>query len=181
MVAQGKDGSLWSALSGKCIAGPKKGQRLTRIPSLVTDWGYWLRLHPKSVAYRLFDGKRYKTTPLPKAMSQQAKQSMGKVDPRLKPTVPVLGVELGGKTKAYPLNSTGFRTCLLDDFGGQPIAVFWYPPTQTAVAFSRQLDGRKLIFVTDKNAPAIASIKDRETGTRWTLAGRAIEGLLRGS
>jgi len=35
---QGRDGTLWSALTGRGLEGPKKGSQLERIPSLVTDW-----------------------------------------------------------------------------------------------------------------------------------------------
>ena len=58
-MARGRDGTIWSALSGRALEGPQKGKTLTRIPSLVTDWGYWLLLHPESTAYDLYDGRRY--------------------------------------------------------------------------------------------------------------------------
>ena len=48
MIAKGKDGTLWSALTGKAIEGPQKGKQLTRVASLVTNWNYWLMLHPES-------------------------------------------------------------------------------------------------------------------------------------
>ena len=180
MIVKGPDGSLWSALSGVCFDGAKKGQRLTRIPSMVTDWGYWLMLHPESTAYDLFDGEKYKVTPLPKAMSKEAKQTMGEVDPRLKPTANVLGVEIDGRTKAFPIDRAGQRACFNDSLADREIAVFWYEPTRTAVAFSRDLDGRTLTFYADSISPETAPIKDRETGTRWTLAGRGVDGPLRG-
>ena len=78
MVAQGPDGSLYSALTGLAFQGPKKGQRLERVPSLTTEWGYWLMLHPESTAYDLFDGKRYASAPLPAGMSAEARASMGR-------------------------------------------------------------------------------------------------------
>ena len=180
MVVQGSDGTLWSAVSGAAFEGPQKGQRLTRIPSMTTDWGHWLMLHPESTAYRLFDGKRYPIAPLPDAMSHEARQSMGKVDVRLKPTSSVLGVEIGGFTKAYPLDQNVQRACISDTVAGKPIAIFWYAPTRTAVAFSSDMQGRKLSLYADKNSPETAPFKDRETGTRWTLAGRAVDGPLRG-
>ena len=46
MVIKGRDGTLWSALTGLAFEGPQKGNRLHRLPSMVTDWGYWLMLHP---------------------------------------------------------------------------------------------------------------------------------------
>ena len=66
-----------TALSGQHLLArqskvPQKGKQLTRVPSLVTNWNYWLMLHPESTTYDLFDGKKYASTPLPKKMSKQA-------------------------------------------------------------------------------------------------------------
>lgn len=179
MVVKGRDGTLWSALSGRAFQGPKEGAQLQRIPSLTTTWSHWMMLHPESTAYNLFDGKRYRITPLPKTMSKEAKQSMRRVDDRLKPLANVLGVETGGKTLAFPLDSAGERACYRETIGKKPIAVFWYGPTNSAVAFSSVVDNRKLTFYADKISPESAPFKDRETGSRWTLAGRAVDGPLR--
>ncbi len=180
MVVRGKDGTLWSALSGTAIDGPKKGQRLERIPSLVTTWNHWLMLHPESTAYDLFDGKTYKVHALPKRMSDEAKRSMGDVDKRLKPFAKVLGVEFPKARKAYGLDRLPERACLLDQVGDHAIAVLWYGPTGTAVAFNRRLGDRTLTLYADDVSPESAPFKDKETGSRWTLAGRAVDGPLRG-
>jgi hypothetical protein len=180
MVVKGRDGTLWSALTGRGLAGPKKGQRLERLPSLVTDWGYWLMLHPESTAYDLFDGRKYPVAELPSQLTDEAKSNMGKVDERLELQTIVLGVELGDVTKAYPLDAGVERACFADELGGEPLVVFWYGPTRSAIAFSSRLDGRQLTFYADASSPETAPFKDRETGTRWTLAGRAIDGELRG-
>lgn len=180
MVVEGADGTLWSALSGLAFQGPKQGQRLERIPNMVTTWQHWLMLHPESTAYDLFDGQKYQVAPLPTAMSDEAKRSMGEVDARLEPLTLVLGVELGGKTKAYPLDGLSERACFTDTLDDEPIAVFWYAPTGSAVAFSDKLEDRQLTFYADDISPETAPFKDRETGTRWTLAGRGVDGPLRG-
>lgn len=180
MVAKGRDGTLWSALSGVAFEGPQKGKRLERIPSMVTDWGYWLMLHPESTAYNLFGGKRYPMAALPTRMSAEAKQTMGEVDARLKPEALVLGVESGAAFRAYPVDTRSERACIMDEVNGEPLAVFWYGPTATATAYRTVIDGKKLTFYADKISPETAPFKDRETGTRWSLAGRGIDGPLRG-
>jgi hypothetical protein len=180
MVAQGRDGTLWSALTGRAFAGPQKGKRLTRIPSMVTNWDHWLMLHPESTAYDLFDGKRYPVTPLPTQMSGEAKQALTGADTRLPALTPVLGVEVGEATAAYPLDEKVERACFMDTVSGRPLAVFWYGPTKTAVAYDSRLDDRTLTFYADEISPETAPFKDKETGTRWTLAGRGIDGPLRG-
>jgi hypothetical protein len=180
MVVKGKDGTLWSALTGLALDGPQRGKRLERIPSLVTDWGHWLMLHPESTAYDLFDGKKYAMAELPKELSAEVKATMGKVDPRLDPLALVMGVEAGGLSKAFPLETAKERACYTDTLGGEPVAVFWYRPTQTGVAWSARLGERTLTFYADKISPETAPFKDKETGTRWTLAGRGVDGPLKG-
>jgi hypothetical protein len=180
MVVRGPDGTLWSALTGLGIDGPKKGQRLERLPSLMTQWGHWLMLHPESTAYNLFDGAKYPVAELPRGTSAEARETMGKVDGRLEAFARVLGVEVREKAKAFPLPGRTERACYLDEVDGVPVAAFWYGPTQSAVAFNRRLDGRVLTLYADDGSPETAPFKDRETGTRWTLAGRAVDGPLKG-
>ncbi len=181
MIARGRDGTMWSALTGIAFDGPQKGRRLKRIASVMTDWGHWLMLHPESTAYDLFDGRKYPAADLPKAMSEEAHQSMGAADGRLPAMAPVLGVEHGGVVKAYPLDRSAERACYSDTVNGEDIAVFWYGPTRSAVAWRARLGERKLTFFADKVSPETAPFKDKETGTRWTLAGRAVDGPLKGS
>lgn len=180
MVVKGRDGTLWSALSGAAFEGPQKGKRLERIPSLMTDWGYWLMLHPESTAYDMYDGKRYPVASLPETMSPEARQTMGEVDPRLKPMATVAGVEVAGEFKAFPVDGLGERACFMDTLGGRSLALFWYRPTRTSVAFEAKLEGRPLTFYADDISPETAPFKDKETGTRWSVAGRGIDGPMKG-
>jgi hypothetical protein len=55
MVMKHKDGTLFSTLSGVAFEGPRKGARLQPIPTLVSDWGVWLNRYPGAVAYHMFD------------------------------------------------------------------------------------------------------------------------------
>src|SRR5437867_11049999 len=103
MVVRGRDGTLWSALSGVAFEGPQKGKRLQRLPSTITEWGYWLMLHPESTAYDLFDGKKYQNVDLPTKMTAEASSSMGEVDSRLPALARVMGVRVGERTIAFPL------------------------------------------------------------------------------
>ena len=180
MVVRGKDGTLWSALTGLAFDGPQKGKRLERIPSTVTEWGHWLMLHPESTAYDLFDGNKYRSAKLPTRLSAEAKSNMGSVDARLDALALVMGVEAGGETKSFPIETSKERACYTDTVAGQPVAVFWYGPTRSAVAWSARLDDRTLSFRADAISPETAPFKDKETGTRWTLAGRGVDGPLKG-
>jgi len=189
MVVTSKDGTIWSALSGRALEGPQKGKRLTREPSLLTQWGYWLVIHPESVAYDLFDGNRYaKTEKLPTDLTLNAKRGMAKVDARLPAEAIVLGVEGAGITKAFPLDVKKERDCIMNKVNGEPVVVFWYGRTKTAVAFRPRVGNRELTFYADKKAteagniaPESSPFRDRETKSQWTIAGRAVSGPLKGS
>lgn len=180
MIVQGSDGTKWSALTGIAFEGPQKGKRLERIPSTQTTWGYWLMLHPESTAYDLFDGHKYPMAALPEKMSEESQKTLGETDKRLDAMARVIGVEVGEETKAYPLNEAEERDCFNDDVAGIPITVFWYGVTKSAIAFSRKLDDKTLTFYADAASPETAPFKDKETGTRWSLAGRGIDGPLKG-
>ena len=180
MVIQGRDGTLWSAISGRAIEGPQSGTKLERVPSILTTWKHWLMLHPESTAYDLFDGKKYPTAELPSEVSPDALASIGNVDGRMEKFAMVLGVEGAAEQLSFSLEGLADRNCRMDSVDGKSVAVFWYGPTKSAVAFWAELDGQKLTFYADGISPETAPFKDRETGTRWTLAGRAIDGPLRG-
>ena len=171
MVVRGPDDTLWSALTGLAIEGPQKGKRLVRVPSLGTTWAYWMMLHPESTAYDLFDGETYRAVALPAQMSDEAKRSMGDVDPRLKPLTTVLGVEVGNVTKAYELDRLPERACLLDEVSEQPIAVLWYKPTQTAVAFERTLGRPNVDALCRRHLPRVSALQRQGNGHSMDCGG----------
>jgi hypothetical protein len=43
-------GTIWSQPIGEAIVGPLKGTTLELLPSTLTDWGEWKRLHPDTKA-----------------------------------------------------------------------------------------------------------------------------------
>jgi len=180
MVVQHEDGTLFSALTGVAFAGPRRGERLKRIANMTTTWGHWLLLHPESTAYDLFDGSRYPIVELPTTPTPASVESRGEVDARLPADTMVLGVEVGDAHMAFPLDGLPARAVLRDKVGGWTIAAFWYGPTHTAVAYRAVKDDVLLDFHADDVSPVTAPFKDRNTRTRWSLAGRGIDGLLRG-
>ena len=63
MVIRHKDGTLYSAVGGRGLAGPHKDNRLRPIPTLVTQWGDWTARYPDTVAYHMFP--KYQPEELP--------------------------------------------------------------------------------------------------------------------
>ena len=64
---------------------------------------------------------------------------------------PVIGVTIGGQSRAYPLRILIWHEIVNDRLGGVPIAVTYCPLCNTAVVFDRRLGDRELDFGTTGN------------------------------
>ncbi len=202
MVMKHKDGTLYSTLSGVAFAGPKKGTRLTPIPTVVSDWGFWLERYPNAVAYHMFD--KYQPVDLPPEPNKDARASRSPADGRLPADAPVLGVWTGQSARAYPIEAIAKAGLIAEEIGGQKCVVLWQPKTKTASAYRPEAspprkyaaprpnsDGesppdpapdapkKAVTLKLDASVPA-APFVDAETGSRWDVAGRAVEGQLKG-
>jgi hypothetical protein len=129
------DGTLYSCLTGLAFDGPRKGHRLTPVPTLTTTWGPWLDRYPQAVAYHMFD--KYKPTELPAESHPDSAKSRGTPDPRLGPDRLVLGVRVGSRTKAYPLDQLALLNVYRDVVGGEPIFILNADAPYRAVAAYR--------------------------------------------
>jgi hypothetical protein len=96
----------------------------------------------------------------------------------------VLGAEVGGEARAYPLNMLGHpgSEVVNDTLGGEPIAVTFCGLCETPLVFSRRVDDRTLTFhVSGIVVESNMLIRDVETRSGWIqLLGEAIEGPLKG-
>ncbi len=96
----------------------------------------------------------------------------------------VLGVELNGEARAYPLSMLAkpARHVLNDTLGGQSIAVTWCGISLSPLVFSRAVAGRTLSFCsTGELYRDNLILRDVETSSRWPqLKGEALEGPLTG-
>jgi len=177
MVMKHKDGTLFSTLSGRAFAGPRKGEQLKAIPTITTQWGYWTDAYPSSVAYTMFE--KYQPIELRKDDNTDSVRSRGPADKRLPTKTPVVGVSYGGKIRAYrqaDLEKAG--GLIRDTIGGKRVVVLWYAPTKSAAAYSPNLDptktpGSKSPQQVTLEVQKDGSFIDRETKSRWGIEGSA--------
>jgi hypothetical protein len=184
MVMRHKDGTLFSCLSGVAFAGTRKGARLRAVPTLVSDWGFWLKRYPDTVAYRMFP--KYRSVDLSAGTDEGARKSRGPADPRLPADSAVLGVTSGKQARAYPLAALAKAGLVRDTLDGQACVVLWYGPTRTAAAYGNMAQapggkgGRRAVTLVRDEANPLAPFRDKETDSRWDIAGRAVAGELKG-
>jgi hypothetical protein len=185
MVMKHKDGTLYSCLTGIAFDGPKKGERLKPVPSLVSDWGFWLKRYPGGVAYRMFE--KYQPVELPGTVNADSARSRRQMDKRLPAETVVLGVVEGENARAYPQEVLARAGLLREEVEGQPRVLLWYGATRTAAAYrplasppqQKKEQPRMVTLEVNTKVPAAPFI-DKETGSRWDIAGRAVEGELEG-
>ncbi|CAN5591245.1 hypothetical protein BH11PLA2_BH11PLA2_52780 [soil metagenome] len=201
-----RDGTLYSCLTGLAFEGPKKGTRLETVPTLVSHWGPWTDKYPNAVAYHMFE--KYKPTDLPKdANADSLTTRLAKPDPRLKAEEMVLGF-LSGKTGiALPvalMKDKTFRVVktfegdavVLHDLKTGSLAAYrpkahqprkWRGLKPDKDGVSPKDDGVPLPEGSEPKPAVVVElevvegkIRDRSTKTVFDVAGRGVDGPLKG-
>ena len=96
---------------------------------------------------------------------------------------PVVLVEAGGETRAYPLRILTWHEIVNDVLGGVPVAVTYCPLCNSAVGFEREVEGQVLTFGVSgllRNSDLV--MWDRQTESLWQqISGEGIVGELAGT
>lgn len=92
----------------------------------------------------------------------------------------VIGVEIDGQARAYPLRILNVHEIVNDRIAGRPVAVTYCPLCRSGLVFSRRVGNETLTFgVSGKLIDANLVMYDRQTRTYWSqVRGEAIVGPL---
>jgi len=120
--------SLWSQIAARAISGPRRGDTLDAIPIANTTWSAWRAEHPQSLVLsrnteysRNYDRDPYAAYAEDEALMFPVRFRMHGKHPKTR----VLGVEIAGQARAYPLPAfpeVGQHR-VEDELGGKPITV----------------------------------------------------------
>ena len=100
----------------------------------------------------------------------------------LAPTEPVIGLEVNGVARAYPLRVLTWHEIVNDVIGGTPVAATYCPLCNAAIVFDRRIDGQVLEFgTTGKLRHSDMIMYDRQTDSWWQqFLGEGIVGSMTG-
>ena len=99
----------------------------------------------------------------------------------VKPDREVLGVDLNGQAKAYPIQYIGYHHQVLDALDGHPIMVTYCTVCRTGRVFRPIVNGKRETFRLVGMDHFNAMFEDAKTGSWWRQAnGEAIAGPLKG-
>jgi len=100
--------SLWSQVLGEAVVGAHTGKKLVVIPSDIIRWSEWRRLYPNTKVLSTETGatRDYGRDPYGDYYSSRSIMFGSSItDTRLHPKALVIGVEVDGVFKAYPLEA----------------------------------------------------------------------------
>jgi hypothetical protein len=186
----------WQQATGEAIIGEHTGYRLKALPAAIVGWEAFRAAYPEGDVLSRDTGHSRTYGRNPYAGYDDVNRSpflyAGPETPdQLLPMARVATVELNGEAVAYPYATLEQAHVANDVAGGTPLVVFWQPGTASALdsgviaegrdvgtvnTFSRELGGRTLTFVSEGER-----FLDNETGSEWTVLGRAVVGPLAGN
>ncbi len=174
--------TLWSQFLGSGVQGDLAGTELEFVPVTHTTWAAWKEAHPDTKV--LDKGGRYRRDSYTSYYGSGSAGVLGEAtkDDRLDRKDLVVRIDLDGNAKAYPFEELLRQPVINDMVGGRDIFIYMDRATETALAYSRVVDGRMLTFrLQNAGSGPQARLADDETGSSWiALTGVAIEGPLKG-
>jgi hypothetical protein len=178
-------GSRWQQSSLEAISGPLKGTHLDLYPFLLTSWSEWRRLHPDTLVLKPLPGYAEKI-PAKNEMIRQGLSGLGSApadvtyhDDRLKPRTMILGLDVNGAGRAFPLEALRRVRVVNDELGGEPVLIVHQPGSDTTTAFVARAEGKAMKF-SASNLEA-TELVDESTRSRWNAYGQCVSGRLKGS
>ena len=178
-------GSRWQQSSLEAISGPLRGAHVQLYPFLLTNWEEWRRLHPDTLVLKPLPGYADRIAEKNRQISAglsgegAAPNDVTYHDNRLKPKTMVLGLDVEGASKAFPLDALRRVRVVNETLGGKPVVIVHQPKSDTTTAFVARARGKTLTFEA-ANAEASALV-DRETSSRWNAYGTCTSGTLKGA
>lgn len=189
--------TLWQQVTGEAIVGSNAGKSLTPIVTAIVRWADFRLANPRGLVLGPDQGfgSVYGFNPYEFYSSRDRPYGFfdGEVDERFPALERVVGVTLDGEERAYPFSLIEDVGVVNDTLGDHPVVVFWGAADTadaldsgviangagvgTAIAYSPVVEEQILTF-----APAgDVEFVDRETGSTWSILGRALDGALKGA
>ncbi len=188
--------TLWQQVTGEAIVGKHAGKSLTPLASAIVRWADFRDTHPDGQALSSDQGFGlvYGSNPYEFYSSRSRPYNFysGEIDDRFPALERVVGISVNGIDKAYPFSLINKVRVVHDNLAGQELVVFWGASDTadaldsgliadaigigTGIVYNPFVDGKRLTFVASGDTEFV----DNETGTTWSILGKATSGELAG-
>ncbi len=147
VIVDQETNSLWSHILGEAMRGPLTGNKLTVIPSVMTDWNSWKTSYPETSVVVL----SRTTDTYTRNMQLQADDVL-------------IGFVRADQSRAWRLRDLRKQPVANDQLGEDGVLVVYDVATGTAVIHSRSASEQSLTF-----AFVNGRLVDQQTGSVWDL------------
>lgn len=157
---------------GEAVSGDMQGSKLTKLPSTMTTWGNWKKLHPDTSVY-IKRSIPYHPRFTAATFSGLASRESGPIQDRDW----IVGVEGHVEARAYLVRYLARERVRNDTLEKGSIVVYISKDLATVRILDRTVDGKVLKF----SLAAAEHLRDSKTGSLWDpLTGEAISGPMKG-
>ena len=168
-------GSWWQQITGKAIFGPLRGSVLELAPNDELSFALWKQESPSGQVLAAVprDEKEYDSkweadvAKLPVVISFPGTE--------LKSRDVVIGVELSGESRAYPLDTILKQSPIQDRVGGNPVLIVAGPDGKSVRAFESRVRDSDLEFFRKSGTPDFVLVDSTGNG-EWNFKGCALSG-----
>jgi len=167
-------GSWWQQVTGRAISGELAGSALELMPSDELTFALWKSEAPHGLVLAPVAGhekdydkeweKEVAKYPVPLTFPGQGMQDRDVI----------LGVELGGQARAFPLAKVRGQSPVEDKIGGVPVALVTGPDGESVRVFRTQWSGMDIELYRDAQSPEWRLLDSQ--GNTWNFAGCAMSG-----
>jgi len=172
-----KDFTLIQQINGKSIVGNILHEDLERIPSDTVRWKDWIKMHPDTLV--LVSGDQTRSTgkllPYEDTIRSIRDTKTVKTDNRLESHEFIVGIEIKGVIRAYPLRKIRDLNIINDKIEGINIVILNIPGTDFVRILKSEVDG-KILDLELRNE----NFYDKISGTTWDFDGFGIDGVNKG-
>lgn len=141
MFEDGETGSWWRQANGEAIAGPLKGKMLPELASTQTSLSQWLKLHPNSKVMQPDPVYQAKYDSMSRYESGRGKSTLTKTDTvSWKDKSWVVGIQAGGKAKAFDWNRLKKERIINSEVGTTPVALVLGADNNSFFAFDKGIN-----------------------------------------
>jgi hypothetical protein len=171
-------GTWWQQITGKAIFGPMKGQQLEPVLSDELLYSTWKQeaANGQVLAPVGKDSKEYESDWEPHVAKLPVVISFPGTP--LQSRDVIIGMESGGVSRAYPMDSILSEAVIQDRLGGTPILLVVGPDGKSVRAFVSRARGTDIELFHNTSGPW--ALTDSSSASQWNFQGCAISGPMQG-
>ncbi len=176
LMRDDETGSFWQQISGRAVSGPLKGNQLRLVSTEELSFGLWRKENPHGTV--LQPAAAYRKWYEPKDWEKRINDSPTVVNTKATGLVPrtlMIGVEVAGASRAYPVKRMLELKLIQDHLGGKDIFLVVGPDGKSIRAFLSEIDGAPTQFY-NKIEDSSGLFMDSATVSEWNFQGCAISG-----